>query len=508
VRSRVTELEADKQESRLSKDETNRVNANLTAEIDDYQDPLKRLHETLSVMRNEKWIGPPTDLRVNILQAYRDQFQRQTQHQGQQRDWLSWIGAYLSQRTRMVMASAVTLVVLVIMGVALVTMTSQDPLLTASVDEVSGLVEVNSSGSENWLPLQEGTELQAGDRMRSGIDAMAVLRFPDGSISEMGASSQLSILQLSTSQSGDGQIAVLHQYEGQTLYKIRPQVSEDSWFEVETSVASVTVIGTEFAVEVTDYQVTIVTVSEGVVEVRGQGAALQVEAGQIANVISGSEPAFGLPTQTPVPTCVPVTETAEPATCDDRSKAGELTSLSQGSLLQQKATANADTMAADLSATATSNSHLTPAPTAAPGINTTPTATAASGVAVIPTMTPPYSTPTEEGAAAAEPTATPTGPSSPPPTATPFYPPATATPGAPTAPPPTSTPNQPTAPPPTSTPPPTAPPPTSTPPPTAPPPTSTPLPPPPTSTPLPPTPTPIPPTATPPPPTPTPPPYP
>ncbi len=507
MRSIVIELEADKQESRLSKDETNRVNANLTTEIDDYQDPLKRLLETLSLMRNEKWIGPPTDLRVNVLQAYRDQFQRQAQHQGQQRDWLSWIGAYLSPRTRMVMASAVTLVVLVMVGVALVTLTSQDPLLTASVDEVSGLVEVKSSGSENWRPLQEGTDLQAGDRMRSGIDAMAVLHFPDGSISEMGASSQLSILQLSTSQSGVGQIAVLHQYEGQTLHKIRPQVSEDSWFEVETSVASVAVIGTEFAVEVTDFQVTIVTVSEGVVEVRGQGAALQVEAGQIASVIPGSEPAFGLPTQTPIPTCVPVAETVEPATCDDRYKEGELTSLSQGSLLEQETSANADTMVADLSATPTSNSHLTPAPTAAPGIYSTPTATTASGAAGTPTMTPPTMIPTEEGASAAEPTATPTGPSSPPPTATPFYPPATATPGVPTAPPPTSTPNQPTAPPPTSTPPPTAPPPTSTPPPTAPPPTSTPLPPP-TSTPLPPTPTPIPPTATPPPPTPTPPPYP
>jgi hypothetical protein len=407
----------------------------------------------------------------------------------------------------MVMAGALTLIVLVMVGTALATLMGQDDPLTARVDHASGVVELNSSGSEEWLRVQAGVELQAGDRMRSGIESMAVLRFPDESITELGENSQLSILQLATSRSGDGQIAVLHQYEGQTVHSVKPQNPDYSWFEVETSSASVTVIGTEFAVEVTAFQATIVTVSKGVVEVDGQGAVLQVEAGHVASVLPGSEPVLGLPVTAQLPTCVQDTAIIEPPVCDDELQDGDMASPSPGPLLDQESGPGSDTSAADLNATATSGSQLTPTPTPTPIKGMAPTSTPfAGGAPTISTMTPPSENPTEEGAAPYEPTTTPTGPSSPPPTATPYYPSATATPVQPTAPPQSSTP-LPTALPPTSTPFPTVPPPTSTPPPTSPPPTSTP-PPPPTATPVPPTPTNIPTTATPPPPTPTPPPYP
>ena len=112
------------------------------------------------------------------------------------------------------------MVVVVAMAFALVVLLGQSPALTATVAEVSGAVELQSAASRDWKPLREDSELQAGDRIRSSAESMAVLRFPDDSVAEMGEDSQLAILRLANAKGSDGQIAVLHQYIGHSQFDI------------------------------------------------------------------------------------------------------------------------------------------------------------------------------------------------------------------------------------------------------------------------------------------------
>jgi hypothetical protein len=174
---------------------------------------------------------------------------------------------------------------------------------------------MRAAGSDEWLPLQQGMELQASDRVRSGDDSQAALRFPDNSVTELGANSQLSILQLRTPRSGEGQIVVLRQNIGRTRNEVEPQVSAASRFEIETPSATVIVKGTLFDVEVTESGATLVTVMEGFVEVTGEGSGAVVQAGEMASVLPDAVPAIGvpLPTSTPTPVMVQATESPAPS---------------------------------------------------------------------------------------------------------------------------------------------------------------------------------------------------
>jgi hypothetical protein len=402
------------------------------------------------------------------------------------------------------MAGAVAMMAIIALGLALMTLVGQSPELAATVADVNGLVELQPAGSSRWLLLRTGAELQASDRIRSSADGSAVLRFPDGSVTEIGADTKLAIVQLSTTPTGEGQIVVLHQNIGQVRYDIQPQNPDKSWFEVETSSASVTVVGTKFSVEVTDSQITITSVAKGTVEVSGDGSTIRIEAGQTANVLPGAEPAFGTPAPHNPSPCALLGETRIQEICSETAEeigsTAALTGTSQSIAFPEgtiTTTAGIPTPATVLglptpSATASSTADATPTATYPPGTSPTATETPPSGTQ--PTATPPEATPTSGGSIPPPPTATHPPPTSIPPTAT--APPPTSTPIPPTPVPPTSTPYPP---PPTSTPPPPTP--------TPPPPTPTPVPP----TPVPPTATPVPPTPVPPtpvPPTPTPPPYP
>ncbi len=463
------------------------------------------------------WVAPPPGLRAVTRNSFSAHFRPK-----KQRFQISvWLDSLFTPKPALAMAGAVALVAIVAMGVVLLSLLAQSPELTATVAGVNGLVEFQDARNREWQPLDAGTELSAGDRIRSGADGKAVLRFPDDSAAEMAANSQLAIFRLSAARRGEGQITVLHQYVGRTQYDIQPQTSDSSWFEVETSSASVKVIGTVFVVEVTEYQATLVTVDKGTVEVSGEGSTLFVEEGQVASILPQSEPAMGMPTLASNGPCIQQPKAQDQITCDDGATADGSSAFSTvfSPMLNSLGTLVAGTV--DASITPTVIGQLTASASSTPLNDGTPTAYP-PGTGTPSTITPTSLTPTPDGTAPAQSTPTPTSPypyptatpTSPPPTLPPpTAPPSQATstpPSPPTSPPPTSPP--PTSPPPTS-PPPTSPPPTS-PPPTSPPPTSTsppPTSPPPTAPPPtspPPTPTSPPPTPTPPPPTPTPPPYP
>ncbi|MGB3712990.1 MAG: FecR family protein [Candidatus Promineifilaceae bacterium] len=484
---------ADYQEGTLIPEEATFVETHLAADCHSCQDDLAWLKGTVATMRSYDWEAPPAGLRAIARRNFREHFEPVVQ-----KSRLSiWLDSLLAPKPRFAMAGAVALMAIIAMGVALITLAGQGPELAATVADVTGLVELQPAGSHKWLLLRAGAELQASDRIRSAADGSAVLRYPDDSVTEIGADTQLAIVQLSATRRGEGQIVVLHQNVGQTRYAIKPQNPDDSWFEVETSAASFTVIGTEFAVEVTESQITIVSVTEGTVEVSGEGSTIRVEAGQTANVLPGAEPAFGTPSPTLPSSCAPPGETRIHDACGETAEeVGSSTTLTTTSrtIAFPEGTV---TTTAGISNPVTISGLPTPTATPTSASDATPTATYPPGTPAPGTGTPPTATPTSGASIPPHSTATPTPPTAPPPTSTP--------PPTPTSPPPTATTYPPTSTPipPTPTPiPPTPIPPTPIPP------TSTPYPSPPTSTPPPPTPTPNPPTATPPPPTPTPAPYP
>jgi hypothetical protein len=300
----------DYQEGRLSQDAVDLVEAHLAADCDGCQDELTWLQETRAVMRGNEWVQPPDELRAIARRTYREHFRPQ-----ERKSPLSdWIEAIFAPRPRLVMAGAAALIALVSVGVVLLAITGQEPALTASVAEVTGAVEMRSAGSDQWLPLEQGMELKASDRVRSGEASQADLRFPDNSVTEITANSQLSILQLRTPRGGEGQIVVLRQTLGRTRNDIEPQVSAASRFEIETPSASVTVKGTLFDVQVTESGATLVTVMEGFVEVSGEGFDTVVQAGEMASVLPDAQPALGvpLPSSTPTPMLVQATGTPVP----------------------------------------------------------------------------------------------------------------------------------------------------------------------------------------------------
>ena len=132
-------------------------------------------------MRTNPWVRPPDDLRLNVLQAYDRRAYSLAPKSIRALRLPAWLGMSLGPRTRIVMAGAAALVVLVMASFFLTTLRTEGPALAATVDEITGQVEFKTVGSRTWEPLYEGTELQAGDRIKSGFESKAILRYPDDS---------------------------------------------------------------------------------------------------------------------------------------------------------------------------------------------------------------------------------------------------------------------------------------------------------------------------------------
>jgi hypothetical protein len=462
--------------------------AHMAAETESYQEQITLLHNALLSMRSDRWLRPPDNLRITVRQAYREHYRPQVK-----KSPLSWFECIFAPKTRLALVGASAMVIVVILGAILFAPKGPEQDHYATAVKVHGMVEFKPAGSKEWLPLNEGMELKSSDRIRSGPDSMSTLRFPDGSEAEMGAVTQIAIFQLSSGQGGEGQIIVLHQYIGKTLFEIQPQDPSNSRFEVESSSASITVVGTIFTVEVTEYQATLVTVGEGAVLLKGQDSVIRVEAGQSAYVLPGEGPAHGAPALSSVPPCTQVEITEIQELCSEQAQDSQTSapSAAQSPSLNDPSSAGMagiSTPANDqgqptATSTPTSGSAATPRGIYPPGISSPTATTLPSGfptsqggsaatlptsTSVPPTLTPPYptatpyypptSTPPPPSATPIPPTATPVPPTwtPPPPTATPLPPTPTTPPPTPTVPPPSPTtpPPTPTTPPPTPTPPP------------------------------------------------------
>ncbi|HEY76953.1 MAG TPA: hypothetical protein G4O00_12420 [Thermoflexia bacterium] len=216
---------------------------------------------------------------------------------------------YPSFQLRWVMTAATALILLVATGFLLLSWLQTPVARAATLAQVSGVVEILPEGEQTWRPAAVGERVEPGDRIRTGPASAALLRFFNGSTTDIGAETVISVVQMSSRRVGGHEVVVLHQWVGESYYHVQPLPDPASEFKVETPAAITRVRGTVFAVIVEEDGTTDVVVIEGKVDVIAQERVVQVPAGQGTTVQPEHPPVPARPTDvatpTPWPTATP-----------------------------------------------------------------------------------------------------------------------------------------------------------------------------------------------------------
>lgn len=146
----------------------------------------------------------------------------------------------------------------------------------ATVAALRPRVEWQRAGTRAWPPATEGSVLMRGDRLRTGANAFAELRYGDGSVARVGSLATFTL-------SGEGR-RELRLEGGRVWLNIR---KGGAGMRVITPGAVAAVTGTELMVGYDPgTKSTEVTVFEGAVEVNGDvGALVRLQAGTFTRVL-------------------------------------------------------------------------------------------------------------------------------------------------------------------------------------------------------------------------------
>jgi len=128
---------------------------------------------------------------------------------------------------------------------------------------LSGPVAVRHAGGD-FASAADGAVLIAGDTIKTGADARAVLTYFEGSTVEMEPESELSIDAARSDANGDT-IIVMQQNLGTTWHVVTHLITTGSLYEIHTSTATASVRGTQFTVDVAPDGTTTETTTEGAV---------------------------------------------------------------------------------------------------------------------------------------------------------------------------------------------------------------------------------------------------
>ena len=202
-------------------------------------------------------------------------------------------------------ASALALVLLVTGVLLLHSWTSTVVAQTATLADLSGVVQVLPTSSSTWQPAEPGDRVATGDRIRTDTSSSVTLIFFDGSATSLEAETELTVSRLSGRRDGRDKVILLYQWEGRTHNRVQRLLDTAFRFEIETPTAVTAVRGTEFDVEVMPDGTTHVAVEEGIVKVMTQETTVELQPGEATTVAPR-------PTPTPEPT-----ETPEPAETEE-----------------------------------------------------------------------------------------------------------------------------------------------------------------------------------------------
>jgi hypothetical protein len=182
------------------------------------------------------------------------------------------------------LAVMIAFVLCMVGGLSLVYWPKMTVAQGATLDRVSGAVEILPANGDTWRLASVGERVEAGDRIRTGALSTARLVFFEGSTTDLMASTEVAVTQVSARPEGSDKIIALHQWLGQTYSRVEQLSDRASRFEIETPTAVAGVRGTEFAIVVEGDGTTSVAVIEGLVEVTAQDKTVTVLAGEKTTV--------------------------------------------------------------------------------------------------------------------------------------------------------------------------------------------------------------------------------
>jgi ferric-dicitrate binding protein FerR (iron transport regulator) len=161
---------------------------------------------------------------------------------------------------------------------------------------ISGDVLVRRGTSASFVMATDGEILSAGDAIRTGDAARAVLTYFEGSTVTIEPNTELAI-ESASSLSDGSTVVVMRQNLGRTWHVVTRLITGNSKYEVKTPASTASVRGTAFQVDA-DGERTVVSTTEGTVVDRvadpdhpGQTVDVPVPAGQTHEQKKGARPA-------------------------------------------------------------------------------------------------------------------------------------------------------------------------------------------------------------------------
>lgn len=173
---------------------------------------------------------------------------------------------------------------------AMVGQLSSGPALGAvsTLTVISDGVELRQAGGP-WSAATDGVILRAGDAVRTSATGRGVVTFFDGSTVSLDPSTEIVAEELEVTAGGPRVIA-LFQAIGRTWSSVQRSIVPGSRFEIRTPAATAAVRGTGFETEVETSGRTVVSTTDGLVDVKGADAAVSVGAAQRTVVETGLQP--------------------------------------------------------------------------------------------------------------------------------------------------------------------------------------------------------------------------
>jgi hypothetical protein len=175
---------------------------------------------------------------------------------------------------------------------------------------ISGDTQVRH-GAGSFAPANDGEVLTAGDTVRTGDGARAVLTYFEGSTVSLEPNTELTIDDASTLTDGST-ILVMRQNLGRTWHVVTKLATGSSKYEVKTPASTASVRGTTFTVDVAvedALPVATVTTTEGTVvhsapdpQAPSRQVSVPVTAGSAEKIKKGERPAPAAPAPAPART--------------------------------------------------------------------------------------------------------------------------------------------------------------------------------------------------------------
>jgi len=176
---------------------------------------------------------------------------------------------------------------------------------SATLARMSGEVLLKKAGTGSWVRASSGTSLEIGDCIKTQTNSSAVIAFFEGSISEVGAETEICIKDLSVFGDTGSTSVKLHQEIGNTSNRVEKLVDPASRYEIETPDGVALVRGSVMSVMVLK-GMTIVDAIKGECWAIGEGKEVLLTEGTRSTMRKGQAPSPAVSPAVQAPSPPPV----------------------------------------------------------------------------------------------------------------------------------------------------------------------------------------------------------